>query len=111
MALTQDMMDMTRTQEEDIDGIINYARRIEDVQVAVLIHETASGSRTPGRGRRDFHISLRSDGNINVADIAARFGGGGHANAAGFSVVSTLAEIKAKMYEISENTPELWAVN
>jgi len=111
MTLTQRMLKMTGTQAEDIDGIINYARRIEDVQVAVLIHETANASRTPGRGRRDFHVSLRSDGNVNVADIAARFGGGGHANAAGFSVVSTLAEIKAKMYEISEITPELWVVN
>ncbi len=111
ISVTQRMLKMTGTQAQDIDGIINYGRRIEDVQVAVLIHETKSESKTPGRGRRDFHVSLRSDGDINVADIAARFGGGGHANAAGFSVKSTLAEIKAKMYEISETTPELWAVN
>jgi phosphoesterase RecJ-like protein len=111
ISVTQRMLKMTGTQARDIDGIINYGRRIEDVQVAVLIHETESESKTPGRGRRDFHVSLRSDGNINVADIAAGFGGGGHANAAGFSVVSTLAEIKAKMYEISETTPELWTVN
>jgi phosphoesterase RecJ-like protein len=75
------------------------------------IHEIGNESQTPGRGKRDFHVSLRSDGNVNVADIAARFGGGGHANAAGFSVVSTLAEIKAMMFEISETTPELWMVN
>jgi bifunctional oligoribonuclease and PAP phosphatase NrnA len=111
ITLTQRMLKMTGTQAEDIDGIINYGRRIEDVQVAVLIHETESESKTPGRGRRDFHVSLRSDGNVNVADIAARFGGGGHANAAGFSVVSTLAEIKTMMYEISETAPELWVVN
>jgi bifunctional oligoribonuclease and PAP phosphatase NrnA len=111
ITLTQRMLKMTGTQSEDIDGIINYGRRIQDVHVAVLIHETKSESKTPGRGRRDFHVSLRSDGKINVADIAARFGGGGHTNAAGFSVVSTLAEIKAKMYKISETTPELWAVN
>jgi phosphoesterase RecJ-like protein len=111
ITLTQRMLKMTGTQAEDIDGIINYGRRIEDVQVAVLIHEIGNESQTPGRGKRDFHVSLRSDGNVNVADIAARFGGGGHANAAGFSVVSTLAEIKAMMFEISETTPELWMVN
>jgi phosphoesterase RecJ-like protein len=111
ISVTQRMLKMTGTQARDIDGIINYGRRIEDVQVAVLIHEIAKESKTPGRGQRDFHVSLRSDGNLNVADIAARFGGGGHANAAGFSVVSTLAEIKATMYEISETAPELWAVN
>jgi bifunctional oligoribonuclease and PAP phosphatase NrnA len=111
MTLTQRMLRMTGTQAEDSDGIINYARRIEDVEVAVLIFETGNGPGRPGRGRRDFHISLRSDGSVNVADIAARFGGGGHANAAGFSIVSTLSEIKAKMYEISETSPELWVVN
>jgi oligoribonuclease NrnB/cAMP/cGMP phosphodiesterase (DHH superfamily) len=39
----------------------------------------------PGR----FKYSLRSrDGGVNVADIAASFGGGGHAKAAGFSVAT-----------------------
>ncbi len=107
MALTQDMMDMTRTQEEDIDGIINYARRIEDVKVAALIHEVAGG----GRARRQYHVSLRSDGDINVALIAAQFGGGGHANAAGFSVEATLSDLKNKIVELSETTPGLCEMN
>jgi uncharacterized protein len=32
----------------------------------------------------DAKVSLRSRGNINVAEIAANYGGGGHPNAAGF---------------------------
>ncbi len=107
MALTQDMMDMTRTQEEDIDGIINYARRIEDVKVAALIHEVAGN----GRARRQYHVSLRSDGEVNVALIAAQFGGGGHANAAGFSVEATLSDLKNKIVELSETTPGLCEMN
>jgi len=62
-------------------------------------------------GRRNYHVSLRSDGSVNVAGIAAKFGGGGHANAAGFSAVSTIAEIKSKMFEISETTPGLCEIN
>ncbi len=111
MSLTQHMLKQTNTQAEDIDGIINYARRIEDVEVAVLIHETESDNKTPGGGLRNYHVSLRSDGSVNVAGIAAKFGGGGHANAAGFSVTSTLADIKAKMYELSETTPGLCHMN
>lgn len=107
MSLTQDMMDITRTQEEDIDGIINYARRIEDVKVAALIHEVAGN----GRERRQYHVSLRSDGNVNVALIAAQFGGGGHANAAGFSVEATLSDLKDKIIELSEITPGLCEMN
>jgi phosphoesterase RecJ-like protein len=107
MSLTQDMLDMTRTQEEDIDGIINYARRIEDVKVAALIHEVAGN----GRARRQYHVSLRSDGDVNVALIAAEFGGGGHANAAGFSVEATLSDLKNKIFELSETTPGLCKMN
>ncbi len=111
MSLTQRMLKLTSTQAEDIDGIINYARRIEDVEVAVLIHEMEGNPSAQKNGRRNYHVSLRSDGSVNVAGIAAKFGGGGHANAAGFSAVSTLAEIKAKMFEISETTPGLCTVN
>jgi phosphoesterase RecJ-like protein len=107
MSLTQDMMDNTGTQDEDIDGIINYARRIEDVKIAALIHEVAGN----GRDRRQYHVSLRSDGSVNVAHIAAYFGGGGHANAAGFSAEATLAELKDKIVQLSESAPEICDVN
>ena len=107
MSLTQGMLDLTGTQSEDVDGIINYARRIEDVEVATLIHEVAGN----GRVRRQYHVSLRSDGKINVARIAAQFGGGGHANAAGFSVEAALPELKNKMIELSETTPGLCDIN
>jgi phosphoesterase RecJ-like protein len=107
MSLTQNMLDMTHTQTEDIDGIINYARRIEDVKVAALIHEVAGN----GRARRQYHVSLRSDGDVNVALIAAQFGGGGHASAAGFSVEAALSELKGKIIELSETTPGLCGMN
>lgn len=107
MSLTQDMMDNTGTRDEDIDGIINYARRIEDVKIAALIHEIAGN----GRDRRQYHVSLRSDGSVNVANIAAFFGGGGHASAAGFSVEATLPELKDKIVELSEKAPGICEVN
>jgi phosphoesterase RecJ-like protein len=39
-------------------------------------------------------VSLRSKGEVNVARIAARFGGGGHPNAAGFILKGALAPAK-----------------
>lgn len=101
MTLTQRMLKETRTQAEDIDGIISYARRIEDVQVAALIHELSSNGSTP-KGRKQFHVSLRSDGAVDVAKIAAYYGGGGHAGASGFSVISTLAELKAQLMALAD---------
>lgn len=41
---------------------------------------------TEGKNRR--YVSLRSDGAVDVAAIAARYGGGGHHNAAGFVVAN-----------------------
>jgi len=101
MTVTREMLSDTGTQPEDADGLINYARRIQDVKVAALIHELENGNGEP-RGRKRFHVSLRSDGSVDVSRIASDFGGGGHAGAAGFSVESSLAELKKTIYSLSE---------
>jgi phosphoesterase RecJ-like protein len=101
MTLTKDMFDETHTQPEDVDGLINYAKRIEDVEVAALIQEHHNGkekSITPNR----FHVSLRSDGTFDVAAIASLFGGGGHSSAAGFSIESTLSNIKSRIFSLAD---------
>ena len=101
MTLSQRMLRETGTQAEDIDGIINYARRIEDVRVAALIHELCGNDRAP-KGQTRYHVSLRSDSGVDVAKIAAQFGGGGHAEAAGFSIDTTLADLKKQLMTLSE---------
>lgn len=100
MSVTQSMLRETGTQLEDADGLINYAKRIQDVRVAVMIQEMPAENGVSRNHRRHYHVSLRSDGTIDVAAIATRFGGGGHANAAGFSVVSTLPELKANLLQL-----------
>ena len=101
MTLTQKMFDETNTKPEDVDGLINYAQRIEDVEVAALIQEHHNGkenSRTTNR----FHVSLRSDGTFDVAAIAAMFGGGGHSSAAGFSIEETLSSVKSRIFRLAD---------
>jgi len=100
MTVTREMLADTGTQAEDADGLINYARRIQDVKVAVLIHELELGNGGSGDHQR-FHVSLRSDGSVDVARIASDLGGGGHASAAGFSVDASLPELKAAIYRLS----------
>jgi phosphoesterase RecJ-like protein len=94
MTLTKDMFAETHTQPEDGDGLINYAKRIEDIKVAALIQEDHNGN-GPSENQNMYHVSLRSDGSIDVATIASMFGGGGHSSAAGFNIESTLSEIKS----------------
>jgi phosphoesterase RecJ-like protein len=100
MTLTKDMFDETHTQPEDVDGLINYAKRIEDVRVAALIQEHYNGKAQPKIHNR-FHVSLRSDGSVDVAAIASLFGGGGHSTAAGFNIESTLSDIKLKIFSLA----------
>ena len=58
MTVTRSMLAETGTHPEDVDGMINYARRIEDVKVAALIQEQKNGNSESGcqgrckRGRR-----------------------------------------------------------
>jgi len=72
--VTEDMFDVSGALAQDTEGFIEYPRSIRTVKVAVFIKET----------RRDvISVSMRAKGEFNVADIAKRFGGGGHRNAAG----------------------------
>src|ERR1700734_4295117 len=69
----EDMLN-SRATEEDSDGIVNFALGVESVEAAVFLRELPEGR---------IRLSLRSKGEVNVAAIAERLGGGGHENAAG----------------------------
>jgi phosphoesterase RecJ-like protein len=100
MTLTQTMFKSSGLKFEDVDGLINYAKQIENVKLAALLFERR---RNPNRKLgSDYHVSLRSDGAVNVAAIASAFGGGGHPNAAGFDIQSTLPELKRTIFYYSE---------
>ena len=101
MTITKNMMADTDTQPEDVDGMINYARRIKNVKVAALIHEIQNGTEASSNINR-YHVSLRSDGTVDVATIASSFGGGGHASAAGFQIESSLSNLKSEIIILAD---------
>lgn len=101
MTVTKHMLEETGTQPEDVDGLINYARRIQDVKVAALIQEPRNGNGA-APNRRKYHVSLRSDGSVDVAAIASSFGGGGHYSAAGFQIETTLPDLKSEIVTLSK---------
>lgn len=73
-SVTNEMMEKCGATSEDKEGIVNYLLEIEGVEVAVLAEERDDGTK----------FSLRSKEWVNVAEnVAAVFGGGGHARAAG----------------------------
>ena len=101
MTLSRDMLQETSTRPEDADGLVNYARSIEEVRLAALIQERPNGGGHSGQGGR-YHVSLRSDGSVDVSEIASFFGGGGHVSAAGFTIESTLLEIKSEIMGLAD---------
>ena len=38
------------------------------------------------KAKSEYKVSTRAKGEVNLAEVAAKFGGGGHAKAAGFTV-------------------------
>ncbi len=108
MTVTSEMMEETGTQPEDTDGLINYARWIKDVKVAALIKECRNGECSIPANKnhhpaRRFHVSLRSDGSVDVASVAAAFGGGGHYTAAGFSIEMSMEKLKAELFKLADS--------
>ena len=71
-------------EHDECDGLIDAVRRVGGVQVCLFCKE----GRTPGIVRG----SLRAKDGHDVSHVAARFGGGGHAAAAGFSFHGTVQE-------------------
>lgn len=73
---------------DDLDGVVEYPRSISGIRMALLFRELAGGR---------IKVSLRSVGDVNVAEFAGRFGGGGHTKAAGVSLDGPMAEAQARI--------------
>lgn len=83
--VTKGMLKNTGTTESDTENFANFPRIIDSVKISVLIREVDNGR---------WKVSMRSKGTVNVATIAAAYGGGGHRNAAGFRMRADLEMIK-----------------
>src|SRR6266702_6588236 len=68
---------------DDLDGIVEYPRTVAGVRLALLFRQIANGR---------VKVSFRSLGEVDVAELALRFGGGGHKKAAGASLEGSIAE-------------------
>lgn len=63
---------------EDTEGIIDLLRTLRDVDLVILFYPTSNNK---------IKVSMRSKNkNLDISEIALKFGGGGHREAAGFQV-------------------------
>ena len=83
--LTTEMLERNGVSFNDSDGVTSYTRDIEGVEVGLLFKE---------KSKNEIKVSFRSKNYVNVGEIAATFGGGGHVRASGCTIKDTIENAK-----------------
>lgn len=78
------LSDVDGVRLEEVESVVDILRGTEEAEVALVLKEQAPGTWTG---------SLRAVGQVDVRAVAARFGGGGHRLAAGFTATGTATQI------------------
>ncbi len=86
--IRQEDWDATGAEKEDTEGLVDYARAIEGVDIGVLVEEK------DGMVKGSFRSS---DACFRVNELAKQFNGGGHACAAGFNPGISVADLMPKL--------------
>lgn len=86
LRIDKSVMDEFSSAYGDWDNAVNVIRKIEGVQVSVVLKEKEKGLQK---------VSVRSEAGFDAAEFCRAFGGGGHRAAAGCSFESTPAEAEA----------------
>ena len=74
ITVTQEMFQLTGSNAQETEGLAPLTRQIEGVEIGITIQERPDGT---------CKASIRTFESVNAAKLAACFGGGGHAQAAG----------------------------
>lgn len=79
---------------EDVEGLIDHARDVDTVEIAIMARESSQ----PGVCK----VSLRSKNYADVSKIAAAMGGGGHKRAAGYTDCGDLEAVCARAVDMAQ---------
>ncbi|MGN6110671.1 MAG: DHH family phosphoesterase [Kofleriaceae bacterium] len=89
LSVTTDMVEGARASWEDIEGMVNWARNVDGVQVGVLLTTAKGGG---------VRVSMRSRSEkIDVGKVCMTLGGGGHPGAGGCHLDGDLASTKERI--------------
>lgn len=89
--ITREMAAAAGASMELSSGFINYARSIAGVEIAFLVRQDEELEDL-------WRVAFRSRGTHPVDQVAARFDGGGHRNAAGCRMTGEVAEIVERLF-------------
>lgn len=94
---TLDMRQKAGAVDGDNNGFVNIPLAAREILAAVYMREI---------GGNKYRVSLRSKGDINVAKVAEKFGGGGHRNAAGLQIEGDWDSKEAELVEAVRDAVE-----
>ncbi len=77
--------------DEESEGMANYLRAVDGTEVAIYVRGKSDGT---------LKVSMRSRGNIDLSKIAIAFGGGGHPQAAGYTMNGDIEVEKDKLIKV-----------
>jgi phosphoesterase RecJ-like protein len=97
LQLSLEMQNRSGASDEDADGFVNYPLTVGEVEAVALLKECAPGI---------YRTSLRSKGDVNVARVAEKFGGGGHRNAAGCTLRGNWEEAEKEIVGLLQDAVE-----
>lgn len=88
VTVSGDLLGRLGATDDLVDGLVDYGRRVRDVEVSALVSERVDSPGGP------LKVSFRSQGAVDVAKLAAEFGGGGHRLASGANLEGPLSHAK-----------------
>ena len=88
--LDDEMLAACGCTHNDTEGVINLPLTAREIQAVVFFKAEPDG---------DVRVSMRSKYDVDVRAVANAYGGGGHKNAAGFTVPGRLAEVRPQVIE------------
>lgn len=92
------LMEKYALKQDATEGIVDFALTVEPVQVSVSLMEVKRGQ---------YKASLRSKGAVNVNEVAAVFGGGGHVLASGCMLFGPLEEVIDRLtFAVRQRLPQ-----
>ncbi len=93
MSVDAEMLRASGAGLENMEGFVKYPRSVDGTAVAILFAEFE-----PGKTK----ASIRSNVDVDVSDLAARFGGGGHYRAAGCMIEAPLEQARDQLISACE---------
>jgi phosphoesterase RecJ-like protein len=87
---TAEMMSECGADTEDMDGIVEFMRNIDGVDLAFLLKGLPDGS---------FKVSIRTSCAVDAVELTAPFGGGGHRRAAGCDLPGPAESARARLLD------------